>query len=1055
MIRRVWLLFLLVMTVSTAHAVGAPASDSAGPPPAVHREGDIVSAASLSLPQKAKITGSDPANDGLFGTTVALDGDTALAGDPFARNGTVASAGATSVFVRSGAAWIQQARLAASDPTFAAEFGYSIAISGDRAIVGAPQAAGPSASTEGAAYIFTRTGTTWTFDAKLTAFDGIANHQFGHSVTIDGTTAVVGAPYDNGGAGALYVFTLIADIWVRGPKLTAIDSANNAFLGASVVLKGSTVISGANAASALTAGDVGGAAYVFTRVASTWTQQAKLIASDATNSDLFGNSVAFDPGSDTAVVGSPCNASTTCYGGAYIYTRSGTVWTQRTKLTASDRVGHDYFGLSVAISDQLVLVGTPLGPSDTGPGRAYLFQGAGAFWSEVAILQPGDGHQSDWVGQSVAITGATALVGAPEIGQRGAAYVFANTAPVLPVIDPKTTPEDVPLTIPFTVSDAESAPDTLTFITQSSNPALVPDAGLAIGGTGSTRTLTITPAANRSGDTMIGLSASDGFFTITTFFRVTVTPVNDLPTMSTLVDQTIMHDTSTAAIPLTIGDVETPVDRLVVSAISANSTLVPPGGIVLGGSGATRTITLTPAPHEHGTARITVIVDDGTIALRQDFILTVQPSPTYYLAEGATGAFFDTDLLLANPNDAPAPITITFFKEDGSTIVQDRTLAPLSRTTMQVDVIPGLEATSFSTQVISTANLPLAVERTMRWDASGYGASGEKATDGAASTWYFAEGSQGFFSTYFLLVNPGAAASVAHVTYFREGEPAIVRDYPLLPASRFTIDAGAEPDLANRSFGAQIVFDQPGVAERAMYFGTNPFWSGGHDSAGVTAPSRTWFLAEGATGSFFNTFVLLVNPGANDAHATLTYFTPSGPPITRVHAIAAGLRLTINLADEDPSLASAAISTQVQSSRPILVERSQYWPQPAWYEGHNSFGVTDLGTHWGLAEGRVGGAAGYQTYILLANPGTMAADVTVRLLRTSGAPIVKTFTVAPATRFNVAITGPGSDAPELIDEAFGAVIESTQPIAVERAMYSNANGVIWAAGTNATATRLP
>jgi hypothetical protein len=202
--------------------------------------------------------------------------------------------------------------------------------------------------------------------------------------------------------------------------------------------------------------------------------------------------------------------------------------------------------------------------------------------------------------------------------------------------------------------------------------------------------------------------------------------------------------------------------------------------------------------------------------------------------------------------------------------------------------------------------------------------------------------------------------------------------------------------------------------------------------------------------------VLLANPGADDATATLTYFPATGIPVTRQRTVPAGRRITINLAEEDPSLASAAISTRVESTRPIVVERSQYWPASGWYEGHNSFGVTATGTHWGLAEGRVGGPAGYQTYILLANPGPTAADVTVRFLRTSGAPLVKTFTVPPASRFNIAITGdPNGDAPELTDEAFGAAIESTQPIVVERAMYSNANGVIWAAGTGATATRLP
>jgi hypothetical protein len=268
-----------------------------------------------------------------------------------------------------------------------------------------------------------------------------------------------------------------------------------------------------------------------------------------------------------------------------------------------------------------------------------------------------------------------------------------------------------------------------------------------------------------------------------------------------------------------------------------------------------------------------------------------------------------------------------------------------------------------------------------------------------------------------------------------------------------TIDAGADPELKNRSFGAEVQFDRPGGAERAMYFGPN--FAGGTDSAGVPAPSTDWFLAEGATGSFFTTFLLLANPGIDDATATLTYLPSNGVPVVRTHVVPAKRRVTINIADEAPSLADAVVATKVSATAPILVERSQYWPKPVWEEGHNSFGETALGTHWGLAEGRVGGTNNCQTFVLLANPGSDAATVTVKILRAAGAPITKTFVVAPTSRFTVAITGPGSDVPELANESFGADITSTQPIMVERAMYSDANGIIWAAGSNATGTRLP
>jgi hypothetical protein len=342
------------------------------------------------------------------------------------------------------------------------------------------------------------------------------------------------------------------------------------------------------------------------------------------------------------------------------------------------------------------------------------------------------------------------------------------------------------------------------------------------------------------------------------------------------------------------------------------------------------------------------------------FTLTVTPEPepeptaiTYSLAEGATGVFFDTDILLANPNSSPAPVVITFLKENGTTVTDERTLPAMSRTTIRVDHVKDLEATALSTQVVSTSGLPLIVERTMRWDAAGYGSHTEKAT------------------------------------------------------------------------------------------------------AGATAPSTNWFLAEGATGGFFTTFVLLANPGTEAADVTSTYLPVSGEPIVRTRRLEAGQRTTINIAGEDSRLASAAVATRVESTRPIIAERAQYWPNPAWHEAHNSFGVTETATRWGLAEGRVGGASGDQTYILLANSGATAASVKLTFLRTDGTTIEKTFTVPATSRVNVAVAGPGSDVPELDDEAFGTIIESTEPIVVERSMYSNVGNVIWAAGSNATATRLP
>jgi YVTN family beta-propeller protein len=632
-----------------------------------------------------------------------------------------------------------------------------------------------------------------------------------------------------------------------------------------------------------------------------------------------------------------------------------------------------------------------------------------------------------------------------------------DVAPELTLSPQPTLNEDAGLvTIPFTVSDDVVDPsDVIVTVTSLADDALLPDANVSIVGTGASRAIVLTTLPNASGHAGISLAVSDGPNSFTYTFTLVINAVNDAPTITPVAPQSVPENMPLDPVTFTVADVESDAANLTVTATSSNQAIVPDANLVLGGSGATRTIAAMPLVGVRGETTITLTVSDGSASTSTTFTLTVAER-TYYLAEGATGAFFDTDILLANPNATAAPVAIKFLKEDGTSIVQTRTLAATSQTTIRVDEVAGLEEASFSTIVTSTDALPIVVERTMRWDATGYGAHTEKATAGAASTWYFAEGAQGFFSTYFLLANPHATANTAHVTYFRENAPAIVRDYPLAAGSRKTIDAGADAELRDQAFGARVTFDLPGVAERAMYFGTEPLWLGGHASAGATAPASDWFLAEGATGTYFTTFVLIANPNDEAADVTLRYLLETGAEVTKTYTIAGGQRLTRNIALEDPALANAAVATHVQSTRPVVVERAQYWGQPAWIEAHNSFGITVVAPRWGLAEGRVGGADGAQTYILLANAGADPTDISITFLRTNGTTVVKTFTVPAATRFNVAII-PGGDSmvPELVDESFGARIESTLPIVVERSVYSNANGVTWAAGTNTTATRLP
>ena len=216
--------------------------------------------------------------------------------------------------------------------------------------------------------------------------------------------------------------------------------------------------------------------------------------------------------------------------------------------------------------------------------------------------------------------------------------------------------------------------------------------------------------------------------------------------------------------------------------------------------------------------------------------------------------------------------------------------------------------------------------------------------------------------------------------------------------------------------------------------------------------------AEGATGGFFNTFILLSNPQTTPANVELRFLLDTKEVITRNKTVGAKERLTVNPAAEGiAQLDNAALSTVVQSDVPIVSERSMYWPGDAspFGEGHNSAGIVDTALTWGLAEGRVGGPQDFLTYILLANPQSTAAEVRITYLREGFGPVVKTYTVPATSRFNVDVR---SVVPEIVNgQSFGAKIEVTNgvPIAVERSLYWNANGVFWAGGTNALATVIP
>lgn len=311
----------------------------------------------------------------------------------------------------------QQAFLKASDRASSAHFGDAVAISGDTVVVGSPEA--------GRIYIFVRSGGTWIQQASLTASNITWSYDFGSSVAISGDIVVVGA----------------------------IGESNSA--------------TGVNGNPTAGYASYSGAAYIFVRNGTTWTQQAYLKASNAEANDQFGSSVAVS--GDTVVVGAPNEASnatgsngnqtsnTAQYSGAaYVFTRSGTTWTQQAYLKASNNSEWDHFGFSVAASGDTVLVGavgemsvatgvngnqTVNGQSPT--GAAYVFTRSGTTWSQQAYLKASNTGDNDSFGISLAISGDTAVIGAPgedsnatgtngnqannSARNSGAAYVFTRS----------------------------------------------------------------------------------------------------------------------------------------------------------------------------------------------------------------------------------------------------------------------------------------------------------------------------------------------------------------------------------------------------------------------------------------------------------------------------------------------------------------------------------------------------------------------------------------------------------------------------------------------------
>lgn len=423
-----------------------------------------------------KAVASDRAVEDRFGNAVAISGDYAIVGASNEDHNVAGTsyredAGASYIFRNIAGTWTEVQKIVASNRDDLDHFGYAVAISGDYAIVGAytkdGYVAGPGyLNNTGAAYIFKNNAGTWSQVHYLLASDAEADDQFGCSVAMAGDYAMVGAwrededENENNSfldAGSVYVFHNNGGTWSEVQKIVASDRGTNDAFGWSVSISGDYAIIGANVDDQNATGGTpiqsAGSAYIFKNTAGTWAQMQKIVASDRGTNDEFGNSVSIS--GDYAIVGAmeedhnlTGGQTMLSAGSSYIFKNNAGTWSQVQKIIAPDRDAGDAFGNSVAISGNYALIGAGGEQEDeaganaiVGAGAAYVFENIGGTWSMVQKIVASDrGGVSDYFAYAVALEGNTAIVGALHededstggntISGAGSIYIYQNPTTV-------------------------------------------------------------------------------------------------------------------------------------------------------------------------------------------------------------------------------------------------------------------------------------------------------------------------------------------------------------------------------------------------------------------------------------------------------------------------------------------------------------------------------------------------------------------------------------------------------------------------------------------------
>lgn len=402
--------------------------------------------------------------------------------------------------------------------------------------------------------------------------------------------------------------------------------------------------------------------------------------------------------------------------------------------------------------------------------------------------------------------------------------------------------------------------------------------------------------------------------------------------------------------------------------------------------------------------------DTDGITNAQEYVAGTHPRGVFtrYLAEGASNKFFETSIALLNTASEPAHVLLSYQAADRTVRKETVVVGPESRRTITPGLLPGMQSAEFATTIESDA--PIVVDRTMRWPpgVNAYGSHADRAVVAPGTTWYLAEGAtHSGFDLFYLIENPGDQAADVSVEFLRPPPLGPTQStYHVDPRSRFTLWVDTLPGLGDTDVSAVLRSNVPIIVERAMYLtGAGRAFEAGHESAGIAAPESDWFFAEGATGDYFDMFILLANPDDRSANVSSRFLLPDGSSFAKAYVIAPRSRFTIWVDQEDPRLRDTAVSAVVTSTNgvPIVAERSMWWPGPTsttWGEAHASPGATQTDPSWCLAEGEAG--PGVDTYILVANTSDQPRRIRATLFFENGQrPVSGTFDVAPTSRFNV------------------------------------------------------